>query len=209
MASTGKKNDDEVNTWDSDVEVSSDDTDNDTDNKQNESQESQSNTKIKPPSQIAPPPNDNDDNKTEQKIPDEPIHLKLALFDNYNQSQMYAKIRKRRIQKKTNNDSDTDNDDNKNNENEEKTIEKKEKKEKKKVTINDLRSNRILYEMNNYEYKWFWIDSLPTDDSNDYIWIQQYANINLFPSQQQETKGILFNNIHNEMMCILCMKLYK
>ena len=204
MASSEKKNDDEVNTWDSDIEISSDDNDTQNDNKQNENeQESQSqsnntsSSKINPPSKPAPPPssNNNDESDDDQKMPNDPIDIKLALFNNYSQSKVYQKIRQRRIQKKTNNDSDIDT--NTDNDNEEKVIDKKKTKKKKKVTINDLKSNRILYEMNNYEYKWFWIDSLPTDDNTDYIWLQQYSNINLFPSQRQQTKGIIISLLND------------
>ena len=179
----------EVNTWDSDVEFSSDDNQNENDKKQNEKQE-QSASKLKPPSTPAPPPNANNtqnrqntENTKEVIKKDDPSHLKLSLFDHYNQSKVYSNlIKKRRIQKKTNNNDNDDFDDTDDDKEQQPLIERT----KQKVTINDLKSNRILYEMNNYQYKWFWIDSLPTDDNNDYIWIQQYSNINLFQQQQQQ-----------------------
>ena len=44
--------------------------------------------------------------------------------------------------------------------------------------VDEMSHRRILYEMNLYDNKWFWIDTLPTDDNNDYLWLEQVTNIN-------------------------------
>merc|ERR1712228_630289 len=103
----------------------------------------------KPPSNRDNENNNNNNNNNEEKQEnkeerDDPQNLKLSLFDSYNQSKIYNEIRKRRREKKLNNKKDDE------------QISKKETKIAKKVTISDLKSHRILYEMNNYQYKWFW-----------------------------------------------------
>merc|ERR1712228_551288 len=160
----------DATTWDSDVEVSSDD-DND------------KSTKSKPKHPTPKPPSpQNEDN--DEPIHNDPSHLKLSLFDHYNQSKAYNQIRKRKTQQKQNKNNNDESDD----ENDDDDDDNKLDEEPKRVTINDLKSHRILYEIYNYERKWSWIDSLPTDDINDYLWIQQYSNINLFKHQIDQQK---------------------
>ena len=162
-----------VNTWDdSDIEVSSDD----------EGDKKRKSTPKQPPTNKAPPTPPNEDaqptnNGKNESIRDDPSSLKLSLFKHYNDSNAYKQIRKRKIQQKR----ESNNEDQINDNNDEHIDTKPE--QQRRTTINDLKSRRILYEIYNYERKWSWIDSLPTDDINDCLWIGQYTNINLFPHQ--------------------------
>eukprot|EP01083_Nonionella_stella_P099414 279540_1 len=139
----------EPNTWDSDVDVSSED---------------EEKTEPKQPPKTSPPPSPDTTKHAD------PQHLRLSLLDSYTESPMYSKIRKRRIQSKLKT------------EHKEEIEQVNPNTKHKPATIFDLKTHRILYEMNSFESKWIWIDSLPTDDSNDHEWIHQYSNLNLFAS---------------------------
>ena len=83
---------------------------------------------------------------------------------------------------------------NNNNNNNRNNNEKPSMKRSKADIIEEFGHRRILYEMNMFDNKWYWIDSLPTDDSNDHSWLNNVTNVNLYSNKTDNLININVNS---------------